>query len=298
METGLERTNLIEQRKNNYYRTKSTQEDFNVEIDPITRDTKSYCEELVLNAKEIYDKKEGELFCMYSGGIDSELVMEVFLSLGMNITPVIVKMDLGLNNHDFTWAEEYCKKRNLTPLIYNIDVKKFIESGEIVDLAKLTRTSAYQYLTSIKAALSLQGTVLTGQDEPYIGLDQTSNLWYFKEKEKWCAWARLYEENKLLGTSCFLTWSAETLLSFMLDPQIVKLGTNQLPGKLGTYSSRKYVYGRMFPMPDRVKYTGWELVEKDGIFTHENMSIVKGLESVYNGEYSIEYTKLVRLLSL
>jgi hypothetical protein len=83
----------------------------------------------------------------------------------------------------------------------------------------------------------------------------------------------------------------------MLDPQIVKLGNNQLPGKLGTLSSRKHVYGRMFPMPERTKYTGWELVEKDQIFHHENMKAVINLKSIYGGEYNIEYNKLVRLLS-
>lgn len=288
---------MIEQRKNNFYRTKSTLENFTVEIDPALRGVKSYCEELLSNAVEIYDNKDGELFCMYSGGIDSELVMDVFLSLGMKITPVIVKMDLGLNDHDFTWAEEYCRKRNVTPLIHTLDVKKFIRSGEILKLGQLTRSSAYQYLSTIKSALSLDGTVLTGADEPYMALDQQTQLWYFQERERWCAWAKLYEEKKLIGTSCFLCWSAETLLAFMSEPQIVKLGNNLLPGKLGTYSSRKEVYGRMFPMPDRTKYTGWELVEKDEIFNHENMKAVLDLESTYGGEYNIEYNELVRLLS-
>lgn len=289
---------MIEQRKNNFYRTRGSQDTFSVDIDPVKREVKSYCEELLLNAQEIYDNKDGELFCMYSGGIDSELVLEVFLSLGMKITPVIVKMDMGLNNHDFTWAEEYCKKRNITPLIYNLDIKKFISSGEILKLAELTKTSAYQYLSTVKAALSLNGTVLTGQDEPYIGFDKDTNLWYYTEKEKWCAWARLYEEKRLVGTSCFLSWSSETLLSFMLDPQIVKLGTNQLPGRLGTLSSRKHVYGRMFPMPDRIKYTGWELVEQDEIFNHDNLKSVINLESTFNGEFKIEYSNLVKTLSL
>ena len=287
---------MIVQRKNNYYKTTGTGDTFNVDIDPVTRLPKTYCEELVLNAQEIYDNKEGELYCMYSGGIDSELVMEVFLSQGMKITPVIVKMNVGLNNHDLTWAEQYCNKKNITPIIYNLDINKFIKSGEILKLAELTKTSAYQYLSSVKAALSLDGSVLTGQDEPYIGLDQDSNTWYYEEKERWCAWARLYETNLLKGTSCFLSWSSETLLSFMLDPIIMKLGNNQLPGKLGTFSSRKHVYGRMFSMPERPKYTGWENVEQTSIFQHDIMRELISLKNVYSGEFKIEYNELVKLL--
>jgi hypothetical protein len=288
---------MIPQRKNNYYRTSGMGDSFKVDIDPVTRPVKSFCEELILNSQEIYDNKDGKLYCMYSGGIDSELVMEVFLSQGMDITPVIVKMAPDYNNHDLTWAEQYCQKKDIDPLIITIDLPKFIESGEIVELAHKTHTSAYQFLSSIKAALSIDGTIITGQDEPYIGLDTSDNKWYFQEKLKWCAWAKLYEDEILKGTSCFLSWSAETMLSFMLDPVIQDLGNGRLPGKTGTLSSRKHVYGRMFPMPERTKYTGWEHVEQSELFHHENLQEVIQLADVYSGQYNIEYNELVKLLS-
>ena len=145
---------MIEQRKNNFYRTPGTSSTFQLQIDPAIRDVGSYCDELILNAKEIYDKKSGKLYCMYSGGIDSELVMEVFLSLGMDITPVIVNLIPDYNSHDMKWAYEYCNKRNLKPLTINIDLKRFIESGEILDVAYKARTGFYQYLSTMKAALS------------------------------------------------------------------------------------------------------------------------------------------------
>jgi hypothetical protein len=286
---------MIEQRKNNFYRTSGTSSTFQLQIDSVTRDVGSYCNELILNAKEIYDNKSGTLYCMYSGGIDSELVMEVFLSLGMNITPVIVNLFPNYNSHDMKWAYEYCNKKNLKPLIINIDLKKFIVSGEILDVAKKSRTGYYQYLPTIKAALSLDGEVLTGQDEPYIS--PIDNTWYFVEKESWCAWANLYNENHIQGTSCFLSWSAETLLSFMLDPTIQDLGNNRLYGKQGTFSSRKYVYGKKFPMPIREKYTGWELIEKTDLINHENIFMVKDLLNTYSGKVSIEYNELIKILS-
>jgi len=286
---------MIEQRKNNFYKTSGTASTFQLQIEPVTRDVGSYCDELILNAREIYDKKSGKLYCMYSGGIDSELVMEVFLSLGMDITPVIVNLIPDYNSHDMKWAYEYCNKRNLTPLIINIDLEKFITSGEILDIAKKSRTGFYQYLPTIKAALSLDGEVLTGQDEPYIS--PVNNTWYFIEKESWCAWANLYNDRHIQGTSCFLSWSAETLLSFMLDPTIQDLGNNRLHGKQGTFSSRKYVYGKKFPMPVREKYTGWESIEQTDLINHENIFIVKNLLNTYSGKVLIEYNQLTKILS-
>lgn len=286
---------MIEQRKNNFYRTSGTGSEFRLDIDPVHREVHSYCDELILNAKEIYDKKSGKLYCMYSGGIDSELVMEVFLSLGMDITPVIVNLTPNYNSHDMKWAYEYCNKKNIKPLVINIDLEKFINSNEILDIANKARTGFYQYLPTIKAALSLDGEILSGQDEPYIS--PIGDTWYFVEKESWCSWANLYNENHIQGTSCFLSWSAETLLSFMLDPTIQDLGNNRLPGKKGTYSSRKFVYGRKFPMPERIKYTGWEQVEETDLIKHDHILQVKELLNVYSGSVPIEYNQLVRILS-
>lgn len=287
---------MIPQRKNNYYRPNGTGDTFTVEIDPTTRTTGLFCEEVILNCQEIYENRKGPMYCMYSGGIDSELLMEVFLDQGMTVTPVIVKMNSDFNNHDITWALQFCEQKNINPIICDVDVDDFIKSGEILELAKLCKTSGYQYLSTVKAALSLDGTIVTGTDEPYMGLDQSDNTWYYYEKEKWCAWANLFNSKILTGTSCLLSWSAETLASFMLDPTIKKLGSNGIPGKLGTLSSRKHVYGRMFPMPDRTKYTGWERIDESKLFQNEFLQEVIKLETVYCGEFKIAYKQLVKLL--
>lgn len=287
---------MIEDKKNNYYRYHGTGKDFSIEIDPVTRDPKTYCEELIINAQEIYDKKDGRLFCMYSGGIDSELVMNVFLSQGMNITPVIVRLGPTYNDHDLAWATKYCNDNNITPIIVNIDSKKFIESDEFLNIAKLMETGSYAYTSTIKAALSLDGVVLGGQNEPYISLDEKTKKWYFVEKEIWVGWSKLYNTGLLKGTSSFLSWSAETLLSFMLDPTIQLLGNNKLPGKLGTYSSRKHVYNKLFPMPDRPKYTGWEQINNSELFNHKNLQEVLKLKEVYTGEVKIEFNDFIKRL--
>lgn len=287
---------MLEQRKNNYYRYKGTGESFTVEIDPVTSMPESYCNEVIKNCQEIYENKIGQLYCMYSGGIDSEFLMEIFLHQKIPVTPVIVKMKADLNYFDISYALRYCENKNIKPIIFEIDIKKFIESGEIVEIAELCKTSAYQYLSSIKAAMSLDGTIVTGQDEPYIGLDSDTGKWYYFEKEKWCAWARLFDQKILVGTSCPLSWSSETLAAFMLDPTIKNLGNNLIPGKLGALSSRKYVYGRMFQLEDRKKFTGWENIEKESFFQCEQMEKVFQLAQIYDGEYKIEYNDLVKLL--
>lgn len=289
---------MIEQRKNGYYRVSGSKETFTVDIDRAQRGIGRYCDELLLNAVEIYDKKETKnIYCMYSGGIDSELVMEVFLHLGITIIPVIVELDPNFNNHDLSWAKAFCNKHNIEPLIFKINIQQFIESGEILNLAKLTETYAYQYLSSIKAALSLDGTVITGQDEPTIQLDADTGNWVFSERERWCAWAKLYDRGVLKGTSCFLSWSAETLLSFLLEPSVKQAYNNKLPNVTNTFPLRRYVYGYMFPMKIRPKYTGWENVDNHPLLLHPTMKEVANLQNTFNGKFDIECKRLIQQMT-
>lgn len=285
---------MIEQRKNNYYRISGTGPSFKVNIDPVTRPVKTYCEELILAAQEIYETREKDLFCLYSGGIDSELIMEVFLSQGMKITPVIVAMD-GHNEYDIAWAKKYCEQKQIQPLIVNIDIEKFITSGEIVNLADRLGAYSYHQLPILKVALELDGEVLPGDDEPYICPD--GDVWYYLEKEVWAVWDRLYENKMIQGTQCFLSWSAESFLAFLKEPAIVKLGNNLVPGKKGTYSSRKFVYNRMFPMIERPKYTGWEQIEQGKLIQHENLRYVKEMQDQNYGSYKIAYNELINQMS-
>ena len=286
---------MIETTKNNYYRPHGNKEQFAVEISGISRDPLSYGEELVLNAKELWDKKDGKLYCMYSGGIDSELLLEVFLSLGMDITPVITRLLPNYNSHDLKYAFEYCKKKSIEPLIVDVDIEKFISSNEILDVSKIVGPTAYQILPIIKTAMSLDGTVLTGSNEPYFRPEQDGE-WHYIEKEYLCVWTRLYNSNKLIGTPSFHSWTPETLLSFSIDPQIDDLCNKRLPGKQGTFSSRSAVYNRMFPLRERQKYTGWEVLEKSEIFNHENMQYIINNQKLGDGIYRLPYHKLLNIL--
>ena len=288
---------MISYRKNNYYRPHGTGEKFTIGIDSITRPPTTYCEELLINASEIWDAKEGTLYALYSGGIDSEVMLEAFLSLKMDVVPVIVNITPNLNKHDLDYAFQYCKKRNLKPLVIDIDFFKFVNSDEFLHIADLAETGTYQYITTMKAALDLKGSVLCGNEEPYLAPDLNTGKWYYTQKEAWNSWANLYNKGLLKGTSAFHSWTPETFLAFLLDPTIVELGNNRILGKLGTFSSRRAVYTKMFDLDERTKYTGWEHIEKMEEFNNiKNIQLLKEKRTTMDGVFQIEYNELVAKL--
>jgi len=287
---------MIEYRKNDFFIDSGTGKDFKVELKPILRPNKSYCEELILNAKEIWEQKDGPLYVLYSGGIDSELILKVFLSLNMSPIPVIISLQPNLNNHDIKYAFDFCKKNSLTPLVVDINIVDFEKSNEFIDISILANTTNHYDIPAMKVALSLDGTVLCGYEEPTLSL--INNTWYYVEKETWAGWRKLYRSGKLTGTSAFHSWSAETLLSFMIDPDIIKLVENKIPDRLSSLASRHAVYGKLFHMDPRPKFTGWEYVHISKEF--DSMKQIASFMKTDKkcGEYKIEYNSLIEMLSI
>ena len=83
---------MIDLVKNNYYRKIGTGSTFSVEFDKMPSATLNHTEESKKAAIELYDLKQGELHLCYSGGVDSEFMLSIFMELGIPFTPVVFKI--------------------------------------------------------------------------------------------------------------------------------------------------------------------------------------------------------------
>jgi len=90
---------MIELVKDNYMTSSGNGPSWKVNIQPPNKKIKSYFEETLEVAEYIYANKTGKLHLLYSGGLDSEYVFNVFLKLGFDFTPVIIKLS-NYNQHD------------------------------------------------------------------------------------------------------------------------------------------------------------------------------------------------------
>ena len=132
-------------------------------------------------------------------------------------------------------------------------------------------------------------------------------VWVLEELEYIHGLLRFYKKYNVNGCPFLLSYTPEMMLSFLLDPAIVKLGTGQLPGKLSSNSTKSHVFnnGSNFNMPSydfktksRVKYTGYELIYASDMVKHPNMQIFKDFIKCWNGEYLEPYIDVVARLSV
>lgn len=279
---------------NNYIQTKGNGPTWNVEITNPSRPVKSYFEETSTVAEMIWAQKQGNLFLCYSGGLDSEYVLAVFRTLGMPIRPVIMRTQY--NHHETQYAFKYCEENSIIPVVIDLDYDKFIESGEFLKIATEYKIAAYQMPSNMWLTTQIDGTVITGDSDPHLFLNE--GKWFVDEIEPVYTQFEFFRKNNIYGTPFFLSYTPEQYFAFLTDPTMQQLANNQIPGKTGSYSSKVHVYNNQnhFKLEQRVKKHGYEIVEQSPIFNHPDIQLVNSWKDKWWGSCNYEYFQLIERL--
>jgi hypothetical protein len=281
---------------NNYMTSTGNGPTWSVQINPPSRPVKSYYEETKIACEMIYAEKNGPLQLCLSGGLDSEYVLSVLLSLKMDVEVYIMKTKY---NHDETkYAFKFCEQKNLTPKIIDLDFDKFIESGEMIEIAESINCCNFMIATNMWLIKQLGGTVITGNDPPHLKYNKSDNKWYLDEEEIIHSQLAFYRKYNISGTPYLLSYTPEQMLSFLIDPTIERLANNEYEGKLGTNSSKVFVFnnGTSFNLEQRKKLTGYELISDHPIISHPDIQTVFSWKSKYEGTSDHQYHEVVNKL--
>lgn len=287
---------MIELTYKNYFTVSGHGKKFNCNFEPLNEPFDNFFKESQKAAKIIWDNKQGPIHIMYSGGIDSEFMLSVFLSLKMKVTPVIIRLQPNYNDHDTGLAFKFCKDKGIKPTVVDIEFDKFVDSGMLVEYAKNYKCDKYHMSALMYAISTLDGTILCGGCEPYIRND--NNTWVFEFSEYEWSTSHLFQDKNIPGTPNFNCWTKEQNISFLLDPIMIDLAYNRVYGKLGSRSSKHIVYNRNnnFNLVNRPKLHGYELIEQSEIFKHPAFKEVKKHGKKYNGLYSKNYFDFLKIL--
>lgn len=278
---------------NNYMRSSGNGATWSVEIDPPSRPVKSYYEETAIACEMIYANKIGRLQLCLSGGLDSEFVLAVLLKLGMDVEPII--MNTQYNSHETQYAFKFCAANNITPTVIDLDYDSFIDSDQYVEIAQSMKCADWRIPCNMWLASQLDGTVITGNDPPHLKLNQKKNLWYLDEEEIIHSQLTYWKLNGIHGTPFLLSYTPEQMFSFLIDPTMQKLANHEFVGKLGSNSTKVHVFNNQsgFNLEQRIKQTGYEKVEDNGIYNHPNIKLIKSFEEKWKGTSDHQYHEVV-----
>ena len=279
---------------NDFFQQSGHGKDYSVNFKPATRSYDNFFQCVLRDAEYIWENRTGRLKLLFSGGIDSEYMLNAFRHLGLDFDVVIIRLQ-DYNTHDIKYATEYCSQYNIPTKIINFNFDQFVSSGQMLDVATKAKCSWHQIPATLDVILQLDGNIIMASNDPHL-VKKEDDTWWLDVLEYQQADANWFIKHGIDGTPFFMGYSAETFLSFLLEDSIVNLVNNRKPGKLGTYSSRIDFYGKPWAMKDRTKYTGYELIERSNIFNHPNMLEFKKLSNEFGGVFKIEYKNIVNML--
>ena len=255
-----------------------------------TRKPMSLRAELQRNARCLI-KDYKDLTVFMSGGLDSEMALQSFLSAGVVPKLATVRFPNDNNMHDIGPTMRMLDQMNLPYTIIDFDPTEFVNSGECYEIGlKYQAYTLYQQML-LKIAENFNAPMITVDEvelEKTISLDYNSGQiheeWVFLKKEDQDGvWRRFNDKTGIPALNNFYTYSPESMLAFLNIPVVDDLISNRIPGKLGWTSSKMKIYSTLgYQFRQRPKWHGvenylhlWDIVQY-------NISM-KGLD--YNNRY-------------
>lgn len=248
-----------------------------VDYGPCTQEPMDFKEECFRAAKIISEKHPGNVWVLFSGGVDSEVALRSFVEQGLPVKVAIARFANDLNIHDISYAVIVCEKLKVPYYFFELNLLEFW-STEAIRFAERTYCTSPQLLTTMWLADQVPGYPVLGSGEclfvkrtpegyiPGVSPYEESP-WDLWEKEKIASWYRHFMVNERNACPGFFQYTPELMLSYLLDPYVYALIESKIPGKLTTESSKLAIYQQHFDLLDRPKFTGFERVQaEDAVF--------------------------------
>lgn len=197
---------------------------------------------------------------MFSGGMDSEIVLQSFL--GMGIKPVAIFLDYGTNTYDKYFAETYCRYYGIPLNTVTVNAAKFFREDICLDVGEKYQSANPGIALYCHAIEALQKEYfLVLGDEPHTEflfnpMDRTKDEWTLVAREWTYATWKPFIRNDIDGCPNFLQYTPELLSAWFAHPWQQQLHSQS---EVTNSTAVKYqIYQAEFGCKPRHKSTGME----------------------------------------
>jgi hypothetical protein len=223
-------------------------------------------QESIQACKDFRESTDKEIVVLYSGGLDSEWLLEAFWLAKIPVTPLVIRYH-GANDHDIYWAQRYLDRRQYQNVMWHdLDLVNWYGSAEQKEIAWNAQTPELAYAGQFKAILELNTgnrVFLNGYDEPVItGDDSTGKReWNLSYNERHYAVHKLFKHYGVPHPGG--GWlNSNVFASYVTCPTWQMLVSNLSSRSLWNSELAKVnIYRDAFPfLESRPKYTGYETI--------------------------------------
>lgn len=243
---------------------------------------KSFGEELINNAKSTIDHYNGKKFSiLYSGGMDSELVLRSYLSLGHDIDVNIFRYEKDYNIYDVSHAVITCERLNVPYKIIDFNLERFYETDaeRISELAQIDRPRALPQLSFMDYVDNIP--IIGASDCRWYRTIEDYSIpaeWWVQCFEHDIGYSKYIREINREAVAEWFKWTPGVVVSYTYLNWFKKLVTDQYYGKTGVTSTKYLGYSEVHPnLLERTKKTGFEYAD------HLVLEFEEHLKKKYNG---------------
>lgn len=260
---------------------------------------KSWKDECLITVKKIYESTDLPINIMFSGGIDSEVVVQSFKQLDVPFKVSIMRFKDDLNIHDISHAVIFCEQNNIKYDLIDLDLLKFWET-DLHRYAEKAKSWSPQTCSTMWLADQIDDFPVMGTGDSWLvkrvpddyvpGVSPyKSSSWDVWVTEAVCSWHRHFINQDRPAIPGFFQYTPEMIYSFLMDPVVKELINNKRHGKLTVQSTKYEIYSRYFDLIYRKKYTGFEKATK---YEPPDFDLYKD----YSGVHKTEFNELLEKL--
>lgn len=245
----------------------------------VSRPVGTLYEECLNNAKAIRNSVNGKIAVLYSGGIDSEIVVQSFFESKIPIDIYIVRFNNNLNLHDISWATKFCDDRNLSYTFLDLNINKWLDGG-VEEYALPVKCQSPQIPISYWAVNQIDDYVVSGDGDLCLRRYGDDCLESYGEKWGLSRWM-LHTNHP--GCPKFYRFTSECEAAYMLDPtteDFVNIASYLMhPPSIKFF--KPYIFQKYFKTRYREKYTGFEFLKEECKRQRQNLQLKIGRSDYY-----------------
>jgi hypothetical protein len=232
---------------------------------------------------------------LFSGGLDSEIVLRGFLELKIIPNVYIFRYENDYNLYDVSYAVTICSLLNVDYKIIDFNLKKFYENEaeRLSDLSQIDRPRALPYCKFLESIDELP--ILCASD---LTIYRTNDdytqpgKWMIRCWEHDVGWSKFIKNINKPAVAEWFKWTPGLVYSFIKTTWCNNLVKDHYIGKLGINSTKIIGYRESYPdLIFRKKQTGFEKIDSLAVEFEEFLK-KKNKELLYRQYYDREFDSL------
>lgn len=209
-----------------------------------------------LRAAKLIAQESDNIWISYSGGIDSEFIIQVFLEANIDFKVATVVMKNETNDYDLQHSRSFCKRMGIKLHEFEIDLEKFYKN-DLETYAVATNCISPQFPVHMWLWDQLDGFIVAGHGDPIF--KRKDSGWHLQIQEKEDSVFRYAQWRNRNMAPGFYVYTPELLLSFMLEKEVSNMFLAPNRARLRDIIQVKHsVYSKYYDISAREKRTGFE----------------------------------------